>query len=193
MKRAICIFVIVFVVSAGGFAYALPENVRIVNTSAIGDKTMIGTQGLVKLSRMSIAENPRIFPTIKDLTATREGETMSLLGSIAPEEKLEFISLKYAKYPGGFDIAVVSPDGAVTRIDEEVVIDYVARTIKTQKPITIGGGDIVIIFVKDVEEIPLSDSKDVLYYGGDGDKDNTGHPSSGGRMTGGDSVSGPHR
>ncbi len=195
MKRTIIAIVaaVAVIMAATAAVYAADAAVRIVNTSAIGDKTMIGPKGLVILSRVSMAKNPEIFPAIKDLVVTSEGGKMTILSSIAPEEKLEFVSLKYAEYPGGFDIAVVAPDGRITRIDDEVVIDYAARTLKTEKPIDAAEGDTVLLFVRDVEEIQFGAGNDVIYYGG-GDKDKDAAPQShdiGEGVIHGDSISAP--
>ncbi len=193
MKRVMGIIALAVITGMVIFvlAQAAGTDVRIVNTSAIGDKSMIGTKGLVILSRVSISENPKIFPAIKDLVVTTDGDKMTVLASLSPEEKLEFVSLKYAEYPGGFDVAVVTPDGRVTRIDDEVVIDYAARTLKTQTPITVGTTDVVMIFVRDTEEIQFGQGNDVLYHGGD-DGDKTPKSDGGGEgVIRGDSISAP--
>jgi len=192
MKRVIGI---IAVMAAIGMAMpavtrAADNAVRIVNTSAIGDKTMIGPKGLVILSRISIAENPAIFPTIKDLVVTAEDGAITILASIAPEERLDFVSLKYAEYPGGFDIAVVSPKGKITRIDDEVVIDYPARTITTVKPIPVGESDVVLIFVRDTEEIQFGEGDNAVYYAGhEADEGSEPEHNEGGGRVIGDSVS----
>jgi hypothetical protein len=190
MKRVIGIIaaMVIIGVALPSAATAADDTVRIVNTSAIGDKTMIGPKGLVILSRLSIAQNPEIFPTVKDLVVTTEGGAVTITSSIAPEEKLDFVSLKYAEYPGGFDIAVVTSEGKVTRIDDEVVVDYAGRTLKTEKPITVGTGDVVLIFVRDTEEIQFGAGNDVIYHGGNDGGDDA-KPNSGGGVVHGDSIS----
>jgi hypothetical protein len=195
MKRMIGVIAVMVVIGMAlpAVSWSADNNVRVVNTSAIGDKAMIGTKGLKILSRMSLAENPKIFPAIKDLVVTTEGGLMTITSSITPEEKLEFISLKYAEYPGGFDIAVVTQAGKVTRIDDEVVVDYAARTLKTEKPITVGEGDVVLIFVRNTEDIQFGNDNDVLYYGGheegDAPENDSGQPG----IAHGDSISAPKK
>jgi hypothetical protein len=192
MKRVIGIIAVVAIISMAlpVVVGAADDSVRIVNTSAIGDKTMIGPKGLVILSRLSIAQNPEIFPIVKDLVVTNEGGAMTITSSIAPEEKLDFVSLKYAEYPGGFDIAVVTSGGKVTRVDDKVVIDYAGRTLKTQRPISVGAGDVVLIFVRDTEEIQFGAGNDVIYHGGnDGGDDAKPGNSGGGGVVHGDSIS----
>ncbi len=191
MKRVIGIIAVVAVISMAlpVVAGAAGDPVRIVNTSAIGDKTMIGPKGLVILSRLSIAQNPEIFPALKDLVVTTEGGAMTITSSIAPEEKLDFVSLKYAEYPGGFDIVVVTPEGKITRVDDEVVIDYAGRTLKTERPITVGAGDVVLIFVRDTEEIQFGAGNDVIYHGGNDGGDDAKPNSGGGGVVHGDSIS----
>ncbi|MBN2224988.1 MAG: hypothetical protein JW765_09965, partial [Deltaproteobacteria bacterium] len=80
-------------------------------------------------------------------------------GSIGEMEMLEFISIPHSDTAGKFDGAVVSRDGTVTHIDDQIVIDYVTRGITTPKSFMVKDGDVLLLFTKDVEEIHFGHEK----------------------------------
>jgi hypothetical protein len=57
---------------------------------------------------------------------------------------------------GKYDVSVVGSDGSIRKYDKEIVIDNVNRTIKTYGTIDINGGDVVLMFVRDVRVVQFN-------------------------------------
>jgi len=153
----------IFLVSAIILLVALPvfasdsaEDVRIVNTSSLNPfkyKKVLTDEDLMRIAELSVSENPRIFPKIESFEVEQDAAELTFHGSIDGEkENLEFISMPEDSGIGKYDVAVVKVDGTVERIDKEVVIDYLERTIKTFDPISVEEGDVVLLFAKDYVE-----------------------------------------
>jgi hypothetical protein len=80
-------------------------------------------------------------------------------GSIEEKEALEFISLPDKNKAGKFDAVIVKPDGRVIKFDEEIIIDYKKRSIKTNEAINIEDGDVLLVFVKKFVRISFPDAE----------------------------------
>ena len=134
---------------------AVAAEFRVVNTTALGGAKELSTEELVKVSKLGVAENPRVFPALSTFNYTLEKGALMLSGSIEEKENMELISLPDPDAAGKMDLAVVKPDGTVVKIDDEVVIDYKARTIRTFSPVMVGEGDVVLAFARDIKEVYL--------------------------------------
>jgi hypothetical protein len=176
MKRLLFLFCIALAVGMVSPVLAeMPQtNFRVANISALGPTKDLNDDDIIELAHLGTAENPRLFPALTSLNLNVEGiareyspgagipaGSLKLSGSIDEMEKMEFISLPNDGGAGKYDLVIVKTDGTVIKIDDEVVINYKERTIKTYDPVTIEDGDVVIAFVRDVKEI----------YFGDKDKD----------------------
>jgi hypothetical protein len=171
MKKVILLvsvaFLLAFILSV--YAVTPQTNFRVVNTSAVGSAlgpaTKLTDTDLVELANLGTAENPRVFPPLSSLNLKVEefgteytpgisipSGALTFSGSITEEEAMEFVSLPNAEGAGKYDLVIVKPDGTVTKVDNEVVINYEERTIKTYDPLAVEEGDVVLVFVKDFEE-----------------------------------------
>ena len=161
---AVCAFVFTSTFSASVFAETTKAEMRVINISEVsGKKGEIPDVELLRLAKVETSEDEKLFPGLKHLRIKNEkGEVfykpglyfesgkITFSGSIEMKERLEFISLKNPlERSGKYDIAVISPTGNIERIDKEIIIDYKKRTIKTFQPIEIGGGDVILVFVRD--------------------------------------------
>jgi hypothetical protein len=174
MKRtAVFIALIAFVLTAALALGASPVvKVRVVDVGVYGMDNLTDAKGISDAATMSIAENPAMFPPISSLVATVGKESVKYVpdvtipagalkvdGSTTEAEKLTFASIPNPDRAGKFDMAVVSRDGTVTYVDDEVVIDYVKHSISMAKPIAVKDGDVVLLFAKAVETSTLGDDK----------------------------------
>ncbi len=146
------------------FAETTKAEIRIVNISEIsGKKSELSDVELLRLAKIETSENQKLFPKLENFKIKTEkgeisytpgshfdGGQITFFGAIKMIERLEFISaINPLERSGKYDIAVISPNGSIERIDKEIIIDYEKRTIKTYQPIEIGGGDVILIFVRD--------------------------------------------
>jgi len=174
-------------------AFDVNRDIRIVNTSALetfGYRSHLSDDDLLRLSELSVSENPEIFPTVQNFEAEYDASRLKFHSSIDPvTEDIEFISMPYFPEAGKYDIAVISPDGKVTRYDREVVIDYKDRTIDTYETIPISEDDVVLLFAKEYVEIRFEGAEKDDTIGGDpGRGGTTGQP--GGNTRGGNNNAG---
>jgi hypothetical protein len=58
-----------------------------------------------------------------------------------------------------YDIAIVKSDGSVEKVDKEIIVDYRNRTLNTSEEITVGEGDVILTFVKEVKPIQFGEKK----------------------------------
>jgi hypothetical protein len=181
-KNVVFLAVIAVMVFAVAALAAQPMvKVRVVNVSVLGEDAMTTEAGIAKTATMSLAENPRDFPPIESLFFTVGKDQVKYVpdvsvpagalkfsGSITDDEMLEFISISHSDKAGKFDGAVVSRDGKITYLDEPIVIDYVTKAITTPKSFAVKDGDVLLLFVKDAEEIHFgNDKKEIEYHHGD--------------------------
>lgn len=146
------------------FAETPKAEIRIVNISEIsGKKSELSDIELLRLAKIDVYENQKIFPKIEDFKIKTEkgersyapglyldGGKITFFSAIEIIERLEFVSISNSlERSGKYDIAVISPNGNIERIDKEIIIDYEKRTIKTYQPIEIDGGDVILVFVRD--------------------------------------------
>ena len=146
------------------FAETPKAEIRIVNISEIsGKKIELSDFELLRLAKVDVSEDQKLFPKIEDFKIkTKNGEIsytpgshfeggqITFFGAIKIIERLEFVSASNPlERSGKYDIAVISPNGNIERIDKEIIIDYEKRTIKTYQPIEIGGEDVILVFVRD--------------------------------------------
>lgn len=174
--RLLSLFIVVALVSASSAFAAEPPmaKVRVVDLSALGGATKLDDAELARLAALSAAENPEIFPFVSDFVLKSGAEVatgseatvecvlscpINISGSLTEEDKLEFVSLPAMGDQPKYDIAVVRPNGAVTRFDKEIVVDYKERSLNTVEPITVGEGDVVLTFVKEVKPIFFGEEK----------------------------------
>jgi hypothetical protein len=151
--------------------------VRVVNVDVLGMDEVTTDAGLAKTATMSMAENPQIFPPIEsmiftvgkdqvkyqpDVTVPAGGLKFS--GSIGEKEMFEFISIANPDTAGKFDGAVVSRDGTVTHIDDEIVIDYLTRSIDTPRSFVVKDGDVLLLFIKNSDPNPIGHEKPEKEY-----------------------------
>jgi hypothetical protein len=183
MKRNIILLAVIAVMVFTAAALAAPPmiKVRVVNVSVLGQDTVMTDAGVAKTATMSLAENPRDFPPIESLVFTVGKDqvkyvpdvavpagALNFSGSISEGEMLEFVSIPHSDTAGKFDGAVVSRDGKITYLDDPIVIDYVMKTITTPKTFAVKDGDVLLLFVKDSEEIHFgNDKKEIEYHHGD--------------------------
>jgi hypothetical protein len=182
MKRsgAIVLTAVLALVLTSTFATSVPAEttkveMRVINISEVsGKKSEISDVELLRLAKIEISEDEKLFPGLKHLRIkTERGEVfytpglhfdsglITFSGVIGMQERLEFVSLENPlERSGKYDIAVISSSGNIERIDKEIIIDYEKRTIKTFQPIEIGGGDVLLVFVRDY--IPQSFGNDDL-------------------------------
>jgi len=178
MKKGMYLMVLALIaaLSLPAFAGTVEDDIRIINTSALDTfeyKKNLDDDDLKRLAELSVSENPELFPTIESFEAKQDGSELEFNGSIDPEkEDLEFISMPYLNEAGKYDVAVVKPDGSIERYDEEVIIDYKERTIKTYNPLSVEDGDVVLLFAKEYVETAF-EGVDKNFTGGN---TNTGQP-----------------
>jgi hypothetical protein len=161
---AILSFVFSMTFSISVFAETTKAEMRVVNISEVSDKKgEISDVELLRLAKIKTSEDEKLFPGLKHLRIkTERGEVfytpglhlesgkITFSGIIEMRERLEFVSLQNPlERSGKYDIAVISPSGKIERIDKEIIINYEKRTIKTFQPIEIGGGDVLLVFVRD--------------------------------------------
>ncbi len=183
MKTKLFVLLTVFTLVMGVSVLAAQPpvaKVRVVDTSALG-VTQLDDAELARLAVLSAAENPRIFPFVSDFVLKSGSEAaigsdatvkcvlscpIDLSGSLKEDEKLEFVSIPSKDDVPKYDIAIVKPNGTVVKVDKEVIVDYQNRTLNTIEPITVGGGDVILTFVRDVKPIffghdrPTGDNKE---------------------------------
>lgn len=196
MKRiaifaAFAAVVLVLAAAMVGAAASVPASVkvRVLNVSVYGEKNLTDAKGIAEAATMSVAQDPRMFPPIESLLVTSGNDSakyapdvalpaggLKVAGSASEAEKINFTSLPNPDMPGKFDIAVVSPDGTVKYINEQVSIDYVNRAITTVTPFAVKDGDTVLVFVKDVDKMYFGDEHERKYNNDDG------HQGRGGRQ-----------
>ncbi len=179
MKRNV-LFLALIVVLACALAAAAASptvKVRVINVTALGERSLQDDAGVVDAATVSAAENPRLYPAIESLVFTVGKESVNyapdaavpagslkLTGSIVEKEPFEFISIPYPDRAGKFDVAVVGRDGKVVYIDDPVVIDYDLRTITTVSPLAVKDGDTVLVFVKEAPPMPPEKRYDALEH-----------------------------
>ncbi len=174
MKKLTLLIGILFTISFAVFAFAGAPNakIRIVNISALGVEKELSDEELVRLADIHISENPEVFPEVADFVIKMNNMQVKYApdsylshgnlffsGSMEEKELMEFISLFNYEKPGKFEVAIVKADGTVVKIDEEVVVDYKKKSIKTYRPFNVEEGDVVLTFVRDVVIIDLPDNK----------------------------------
>ncbi|GEM_PF-1453437 len=174
MNRITLLAAMVFLLGLAvlSFAGSPLAKIRVVNISALGAQNELTDDELRNVAIISLSENPEIFPDIVNFVIwigtfkSKYSPNMSLSsgpikfsGSIEEKEALEFISLPDKNKAGKFDMAIVKPDGKVIKFDEEIVIDYKKRSIKTSKPINVEDGDVLLVFVKKFVRISFPDAE----------------------------------
>jgi len=174
--RLLTLFVAVALfASLSVFAADTPmAKVRVVDLSALG-VTKLDDMELARLANLSLAENPEIFPFVSDFVLKSGAEVASgpdaavecvlvcpidISGSLKEEDKLEFVSMPSTVDMPKYDIAIVKPDGSVVKVDKEVIVDYQKRTLNTSEPITVGSGDVILTFVKEVKPIHFAEDRE---------------------------------
>jgi hypothetical protein len=180
--RLLSLFIAVAMLSAvSAFAAESPTaKVRVVDLSALGSTTKLDDAELARLAVLSAAENPKVFPFVSDFVLKSGSEVatgsdaavvcvlscpIDISGSLKEEDKLEFVSIPSMNDEPKYDIAVVRPDGSVVKVDKEIIVDYKNRTLNTSEPITVGQGDVILTFVKEVK--PIQFGQDHQIRGGD--------------------------
>jgi hypothetical protein len=171
MKKSILFITVIMAAmtfAVAAMAASPVVKVRVVNVDLLGEDAVTTPEGLVKTANISIAENPAIFPPIETMVlrvgkdqakytpdVTLPAGALSFSGSISEEQMLEFISIPNPEGAGKYDGAVVSRDGKITYLDDPIVIDYKLRTITTPKSLTVKDGDVLLLFTKNSEKIPM--------------------------------------
>jgi len=174
MKKSVLFITVIAIMSLAAAAIAASPvvKVRVVNASVLGNDAVSSEDGLVKTATMSVAENPKVFPSV-DTMELRVGKdqakytpdvtlpagNLSFSGTIDEKAMLEFISIPNFEGAGKFDGVLVSRDGTITYLDEPIVIDYKERSITTPKYFPVKDGDVLLLFVKDSEPIPFGNDK----------------------------------
>lgn len=181
--RLLTIFAAVALFSALSVFAADPPmaKVRVVDLSALG-VTKLDDAELARLANLSLVENPKIFPFVSDFVLKSGSEVASgpdaavecllscpidISGSLSEEDKLEFVSMPSTVDMPKYDIAIVKPDGSVVKVDKEVIVDYQNRTLNTSEPITVGQGDVILTFVKEVKPIHFGQDRPTNENGND--------------------------
>jgi hypothetical protein len=145
-------------------ARTVKARVMVVNISALGSGDEITDADLLRIAMLENSDNKKLFPKIRNLTLKFGGENLSyspgvaieakplsFSGNLRQEMRLEFVSLANIKGAGKFDVVVVGSDGSLNKYDKEIVINKLERTIKSYAAIEVGGGDVVLLFVRDVK------------------------------------------
>ena len=191
MKKLIPLLIVVFVlaISLAVFAVTPQTNFRVVNISSLGQAQDLDDAELIDMAEIGIGENPKIFPTLTSMSlkvdkfgseynpgVTMPAGSLTFSGSISEEENMEFISLPRHDQAGKYDLAIVRSDKSIIKIDDEIVVDYANRTIKTYKPVRVEDGDTVLIFVKDVVETHFGDEKEEPEWRPPWQRDNDNDP-----------------
>jgi hypothetical protein len=142
--------------------------VRVVDLSALSSPMKLDDAELARLAALSAAENPEVFPFVSDFVLKSGAEVatgsdaavacvlscpIDISGSLKEEDKLEFVSMPPIDDAPKYDIAIVRPDGSVAKVDKEIIVDYRNRTLNTSEAITVGEGDVILTFVKEVKPI----------------------------------------
>jgi hypothetical protein len=150
--------------------------VRVVDLSALSSPTKLDDAELARLAVLSAAENPKIFPFVSDFVLKSGAEVatgseatitcvlscpIDISGSLKEEDKLEFVSMPSTSDAPKYDLAIVRPDGSVAKVDKEVIVDYRNRTLNTSEEITVGEGDVILTFVKEVKPIQFGEKKQI--------------------------------
>ena len=185
--KLLTLFIAVALLSAlSAFAAEPPiVKVRVVDLSALGSKQLDDVE-LARLAVLSAAENPKIFPFVSDFVLKSGPEAASgsdaavecilscpinISGSLTEADKLEFVSIPSRGDVPKYDIAIVKPDGTVVKVDKEIVVDYQNRTLNTTEPITVGQGDVILTFVKEVKPIFFGQDRPMNDNGNEGPND----------------------
>jgi hypothetical protein len=189
--KLLSLFIVVALLSAvsalSAFSAEPPlAKVRVVDLSALNSATKLDDAELARLAVLSAAENPEIFPFVSDFVlksgaevATGSDSTITCVlscpidisGSLKEEDKLEFVSMPSTSDAPKYDLAIVRPDGSVAKVDKEVIVDYRNRTLNTSEEITVGEGDVILTFVKEVKPIQFGEKKQI-----EGKKDTPNDP-----------------
>ena len=177
--KLLSLFIAVAMLSAlSAFAAEPPlAKVRVVDLSALDSPTELDNADLIRLATLSAAENPEIFPFVSDFVLKSGAEVatgseaavtcvlscpIDISGSLKEEDKLEFVSMPPTTEDPKYDIAIVRPDGTVAKVDKEIIVDYKDRTLNTSEEITVGEGDVILTFVKEVKPIQFGEKKEIL-------------------------------
>ena len=145
-------------------AWAVEARVMVVNISALKSGAKITDADLILIAMTENSDNTKLFPKIGGLTLKVGGENLSyspgvaieakplsFSGRLSQEMRLEFVSLENNKGAGKIDVVVIGSDGSLNKYDKEIVINKLERTIKSYAAIKVGGGDVVLLFVRDVK------------------------------------------
>jgi hypothetical protein len=186
--KILSLFIVVALLSTVSAFSAEPPiaKVRVVDLSALSSPTKLDDAELARLAVLSAAENPEVFPFVSDFVLKSGAEVatgsdssitcvlscpIDISGSLKEEDKLEFVSMPPTSDTPKYDLAIVRPDGSVTKVDKEVVVDYKNRTLNTSEEITVGEGDVILTFVKAVKPIQFGEKKQI-----EGKKDTPNDP-----------------
>ena len=196
MKKLVPLLITVFVLAISLTAFAeMPQtNFRVVNISSLGQAQDMDDTELIDMAEIGVSENPKIFPSLTTMSLKVDemgsdynpgtyipAGSLTFSGSISEEEMMEFISLPNHNGAGKYDLAIVKSDKSLMKIDDEIVVDYANRTIKTYKPIKVEEGDTILVFVKDVVKTHFGEEHERVprrpWQGnGDHDHDQPGRP-----------------
>ncbi len=179
--KLLSLFIVVALLSAvsalSAFSAEPPiAKVRVVDLSALSSPTKLDDAELARLAVLSAAENPDVFPFVSDFVLKSGAEVatgsdssitcvlscpIDISGSLKEEDKLEFVSMPSTSDAPKYDLAIVRPDGSVVKVDKEVIVDYKSRTLNTNEEITVGEGDVILTFVKEVKPIQFGEKKQI--------------------------------
>ncbi|GEM_PF-2933631 len=155
-----------FTVHPPALARTVKAKIKVVNISYFDMGANITDADLIRLSIEEVCRNEKLFPKIEDLTLKMEGgkftyspgieipaAPLSFSGVLKPEVRAEYTSIAASGRAGKYDIAVVGSDGSIRKYDREVVINKIDKTIKTYQSIDIHGGDVVLLFIRNIKVV----------------------------------------
>lgn len=164
-----CAIALFLTATPNASARTVKAKIVVVNISGLGGGNKITDADLIGFGLAETKDNEKLFPKIGDLNLKSGGVSLSyspgiaipagllsFSGGLSPETRLEFNSIPKTERSGKYDVAVVGSDGSIKKYDKEVVIDNVKRTIKTYGAIDINGGDVVLLFVRDIKVIQFN-------------------------------------